>query len=113
MCKFNFRVSTHTNIKPALKQLQDTISQIASDKESDLCEIISHMDFAALNKTLYRCDQEERDETQNKFGVYHVPGNESLVYAGLQGVLKYYEYTMKCIFSTEIFHILLLIINTI
>lgn len=42
----------------------------------------------SLNKVLYRCDQEERDETGNKFGVYDVPGYGPLVYAGLQGVIS-------------------------
>lgn len=43
------------------------------------------MNFSDLNKALYRCDQEERDETANKFGVYNIPGYGPLVYAGLQG----------------------------
>lgn len=85
MYEFNFRVALHANIVPALKKLQDTILQITSNEKSDLYDIISHMDFSDLNKTLYRCDQEERDETRGKFGVYNVPGYGSLVYAGLQG----------------------------
>lgn len=43
------------------------------------------MDFSDLNVALYRCDQEEKEETDNKYGVYDVPGYGSLVYAGLQG----------------------------
>ena len=43
------------------------------------------MDLSDLNKVLYRCDQEERDETSNTFGVYDIPGYGPLVYAGLQG----------------------------
>jgi len=83
----NFSVALHANIIPALLKLQDTISQITSNEKSDLHDIISRMDFSDLNKTLYRCDQEERDETQGKFGVYIVPGYGPLVYAGLQGIL--------------------------
>lgn len=97
ICEFNFRIGMHANVKPALEQLQDTILQITSDKESDVHTIISRMDFADLNKTLYRCDQEERDETMDRFGTYQVPGYSSLVYAGLQGVLQYL--IVKYIFS--------------
>lgn len=90
MYEFNFRVVLHANIVPALMKLQDTILQITSNKKSDLHDIISRMDFSDLNKTLYRCDQEERDETQGKFGVYNVPGYGPFVYAGLQGnILQY------------------------
>lgn len=46
------------------------------------------MDLSDINKALYRCDEEERDETANKFGVYNIPGYGPLVYAGLQGVIS-------------------------
>ncbi|KAF2474646.1 glycogen debranching enzyme [Lindgomyces ingoldianus] len=38
-----------------------------------------------LNIILYRCDGEERDESENKDGTYNIPGHGQLVYAGLQG----------------------------
>lgn len=38
-----------------------------------------------LNIILYRCEPEERDLSDNKDGVYNVPGHGPLVYAGLQG----------------------------
>lgn len=82
------RVALHANIKPALINLQNTISQLTSNEKSDLDNIMSRMNFSDLNKILYRCDQEERDETYGKFGVYNVPGYGSLVYAGLQGVVS-------------------------
>ncbi|XP_047352700.1 glycogen debranching enzyme [Vespa velutina] len=82
------RVSLHANIKPALAKLQNTISLITSNKSSDLRVIVSRMDLVDLNKAIYRCDQEERDETSNKFGVYDIPGYGPLVYAGLQGVIS-------------------------
>jgi len=78
-------VVLHANIKPALMNLQDTVLQIISKKASKLHDIISCMNFSDLNVALYRCDQEEREETSNKFGVYDVPGYGSLVYAGIQG----------------------------
>ncbi|RLU17593.1 hypothetical protein DMN91_009829 [Ooceraea biroi] len=83
------RVAPHANIRPALRKLHDTISEmILLNEESELQDIIHNMDFADLNVALYRCDQEEREDTSNKFGVYHVPGYGSLVYAGLQGILS-------------------------
>lgn len=84
---FNFSVSLHANIKPALAKLHNTISIVTSQKSSDIRVIASRMDLVDLNKALYRCDQEERDETSNKFDVYDVPGYGPLPYAGLQGKL--------------------------
>lgn len=79
-------MALHANIKPALLKLQDTISRITSSEKSSLHDAICNLDFSDLNKVLYRCDPEERDETSNKFGVYDIPGYGPLVYAGLQGV---------------------------
>jgi glycogen debranching enzyme len=81
-----YSVSLHANIKPALEKLNDVVLTVTSTNNSELHTIISRMDFADLNKALYRCDQEERDETDNKFGVYNIPGYGPLVYAGLQGI---------------------------
>ncbi|XP_032451729.1 glycogen debranching enzyme isoform X2 [Nasonia vitripennis] len=82
------RVSLHANIKPALESINDLISTLTSPNNSELRAIVSRMNFADLNKALYRCDQEERDTTANKFGVYDIPGYGPLVYAGLQGVIS-------------------------
>lgn len=41
--------------------------------------------LADLNIIIYRCDAEERDLSDNKDGVYNIPGHGPLVYAGLQG----------------------------
>ncbi|XP_012280901.1 glycogen debranching enzyme [Orussus abietinus] len=82
------RVSVHANIKPALAKLHSTISAITSPKSSDLRVIVSRMDLTDLNKALYRCEQEERDETSNRIGVYNIPGYGPLVYAGLQGIIS-------------------------
>lgn len=87
-------MALHANIKPALIKLQNTILQLTSNEKSDLHDIISSMDFSDLNKVLYRCDQEERDETYGRFGVYNVPGYGSLVYAGLQGVINLHSFSI-------------------
>lgn len=80
-----FRVSLHGNIRPALSKLHSTIETITSSKSSELRAIVSRMDLADMNKVLFRCDQEERDETGNRFGVYNIPSYGPLVYAGFQG----------------------------
>jgi glycogen debranching enzyme len=43
------------------------------------------VNLADLNIILYRCEAEERDLSDNKDGVYNIPGHGPLVYAGLQG----------------------------
>ncbi len=45
----------------------------------------SQLSLVDLNFVLYRCDQEERDLSGGKDGVYIVPNHGPLVYAGLQG----------------------------
>ncbi|KAJ8667077.1 hypothetical protein QAD02_008739 [Eretmocerus hayati] len=82
------RISLHANIKPAIETVDKLISSLTSQNNSELHEIVSKMTLADLNRALYRCDQEERDETANKFGVYDIPGYGRLVYAGLQGVIS-------------------------
>ncbi|KAI9674408.1 MAG: hypothetical protein M1817_001746 [Caeruleum heppii] len=50
------------------------------------------VDLVDLNAILYRCEPEERDSSGGTDGVYAIPGNGPLVYAGLQGwwsVLKW------------------------
>ncbi|XP_044002903.1 glycogen debranching enzyme isoform X2 [Aphidius gifuensis] len=90
---FAIRVSVHGNIKPSLDKLHNTILSINKNSEkneiqTEFQQILSQIDLSDMNKVLYRCDEEERDETANKFGVYNIPGYGPLVYAGLQGVIS-------------------------
>ena len=48
-------------------------------------EALEAVSLSQLNLVLYRCEPEERDMSDNKDGVYNVPGYGPLVYAGLQG----------------------------
>ncbi|KAI9814789.1 MAG: hypothetical protein M1827_003055 [Pycnora praestabilis] len=48
-------------------------------------EAFKDLNLVDLNFILYRCESEERDVSENKDGVYTIPGYGSLVYAGLQG----------------------------
>ncbi|XP_011307475.1 glycogen debranching enzyme isoform X1 [Fopius arisanus] len=83
------RVALHSNIRPALEALNNTITSITIGIDnSELRSIVSKLELSDINKILYRCDQEERDETENKFGVYDIPGYGPLVYAGLQGIVS-------------------------
>uniref|UniRef100_A0ABD2WG93 Glycogen debranching enzyme n=1 Tax=Trichogramma kaykai TaxID=54128 RepID=A0ABD2WG93_9HYME len=82
------RVSLHANIKPAVEQANDLVESLTTLNNTELRAIASRLSLADLNRALYRCDQEERDETWNKFGVYDIPGYGPLVYAGLQGVIS-------------------------
>lgn len=47
-------------------------------------QIINNMSLADLNRALYRCDKEERDEGYG-FDTYNIPNFGFMVYAGLQG----------------------------
>ncbi|XP_034951239.1 glycogen debranching enzyme isoform X2 [Chelonus insularis] len=83
------RVSLHANIKPAFEKLNDILRSITVNiNSSDLKSIISQMSLSDMNKVLYRCDQEERDESNGQIGVYNIPAYGPLVYAGLQGIMS-------------------------
>lgn len=49
--------------------------------------MIKKINLADLNRVLYRCDHEERDDGRG-FDVYNIPNYGSLVYAGLQGFVS-------------------------
>lgn len=69
----------------AIKNVRNLISQFSLKKETELWKIISEMTLADLNRALYRCDQEERDEGHG-FDTYDIPNFGCLVYAGFQGL---------------------------
>ena len=50
---------------------------------TDVEHIISRLTLADMNRIIYRCDQEERDEGRG-WAAYDVPNFGPLVYAGLQ-----------------------------
>jgi hypothetical protein len=51
---------------------------------------VSRLTLADLNRALYRCEAEERDETKGASGAYDIPDFGPMVYCGLQG--KYSQY---------------------
>ena len=48
-------------------------------------EAFDRLSLVDLNFVLYRCEEEERDSSGGKDGVYVIPNHGPLVYAGLQG----------------------------
>lgn len=56
-------------------------------KYEELKGVISKLNLNDLNRTIYRCDQEERDMGLGT-GSYNVPNYGSLVYCGTQGFVS-------------------------
>jgi glycogen debranching enzyme len=56
-----------------------------STVDHDFEKILSRLSLADLNRILFRCEEEERDEGHG-FGAYNIPGFGSTVYCGLQGI---------------------------
>jgi hypothetical protein len=83
-----YRVSLHGNATSALGKLHKHVTNFTTKKapsNSELEEIVSRLTLADLNRTLYRCEEEERDETKGSSGAYDIPDFGPMVYCGLQG----------------------------
>jgi len=59
---FLFRVSLPEETKESVIKIRQLISSLGVKKDTELTRIIGNMTLADLNRALYRCDQEERDE---------------------------------------------------
>lgn len=92
------RVSLDSESRSAILRIRSCVSQFGYRMRSysgtvlkrgthDFESILSHLTLADLNRVLFRCEAEERDEGKGR-GAYGLPGYGDLVYCGLQGVMS-------------------------
>ncbi|XP_035698387.1 glycogen debranching enzyme-like isoform X2 [Branchiostoma floridae] len=91
-----FRVSLPQHTRQAVSTLRGCLREFGfhvrpgspkGEQRWDFLSIVSELSLSDLNRVLYRCDPEERDEGWGG-GVYHIPGWQSLKYCGLQGFIS-------------------------
>jgi len=83
-----YRVSLFGNATSALGKLRKQVTNFTTKNPPncpELGDIVSQLTLADLNRALYRCEQEERDETKGASGAYNIPAFGPVVYCGLQG----------------------------
>ncbi len=90
-------MSLHSSIKNTILKIRQMLSNFGyrvptysgrsldEMTSNELENIVTRLSLPDLNRVLYRCDAEERDDHKG-FGAYNVPGYGSLVYCGLQGL---------------------------
>jgi len=76
-------------------QLQDYDSSLDAFCRSRSQEAFSELSLVDLNVILYRADGEERDATDEVYGVYDVPGLGKNVYCGLEGWMHSLRHIMR------------------
>ncbi|CAH1775348.1 unnamed protein product [Owenia fusiformis] len=76
LTQFGFRMRSYSG-----SNLQQT------QRDTDFKSIISRMSLSDLNRVMYRCDAEEKDDGKG-FAVYDIPKYGPLVYCGIQGVMS-------------------------
>lgn len=84
------RVSLYEPTQPHFEKLEELLTSFRSESGSkfdELRKIISILNLNDLNRTIYRCDQEERDMGKGS-GSYDIPGYGRLVYCGTQGFVS-------------------------
>ncbi|GIY67804.1 glycogen debranching enzyme [Caerostris darwini] len=92
------RVSLDAESRAAILRIRTCVSQFGYRMRSysgtvlkrgthDFESILSHLTLGDLNKVLFKCDGEERDEGKGR-GSYNLPGYGDLVYCGLQGIMS-------------------------
>lgn len=81
------KVSLQKNVEESIRKLRELLISFSKKTTPELQKIIKALDLNSLNRALYRCDQEERDDGHG-FGAYNIPNFGSLVYCGLQGFMS-------------------------
>ena len=99
-----FRVSLNTTVKQAILSIRNCLSQfgyrmhtysgrnLKQFSSTELEAILTRLSLNDLNRVLYRCDAEERDDGKG-FSTYNVPNFGYLPYCGLQGNNHFAIYT--------------------
>ncbi|XP_077981674.1 glycogen debranching enzyme-like [Glandiceps talaboti] len=93
-----FRVSLNPNARSAVSFIRSCVTQfgfrmrsmsgnLRQNRTMDFNSIASKLTLNDLNRILYRCDAEEKDDGHG-YGVYNVPEHGSFVYCGLQGLMS-------------------------
>lgn len=89
-----FRVAASHSVSTALANAHEpqlhtkAATTISGARQRELRAMFAarSIDMITLNRLLFRCDAEERDDTHGHRGVYGVPGMGQLPWAGLAGV---------------------------
>ncbi|XP_054724204.1 glycogen debranching enzyme-like [Uloborus diversus] len=92
------RISLDSESRSSILKIRTCVSQFGYRMRSysgtplkrgtqDFESILSHLTLSDLNRILYKCDAEERDDMKGR-GTYSIPGYGDLVYCGLQGVMS-------------------------
>ncbi|XP_022256947.1 glycogen debranching enzyme-like, partial [Limulus polyphemus] len=93
-----FRVSLNSAARTAVLKLRTCVAQFGYRMRSysgtqiqpqgnDFLSIVSRLTLSDLNRVLFRCDQEEKDEGKGG-GAYNIPNFGELPYCGLQGLMS-------------------------
>ncbi|KAK8737367.1 hypothetical protein OTU49_004452 [Cherax quadricarinatus] len=90
-----FRLSLLPRAQSAVNKIRATLSEFGyKSKISEvtthnavLSDIVSNLTLVDLNRVLYRCEEEEKDEGRGS-GAYNIPNSGPMVYCGLQGVIS-------------------------
>lgn len=80
-----FTVGLLDNQQKALDELNDQLKQFSGIKSNEIFKIVNDLDLLDLNYVLFRCNQEESDETGGN-GVYNISSGP-FVYSGLAGIM--------------------------
>jgi hypothetical protein len=97
-----YRISLYGNATTALGKFHKQVTNFTTKTAPDYPElesIVSRLTLADLNRALYRCEEEERDESKGASGAYNIPDFGPLVYCGLQGKYWQSSYTVKHCYS--------------
>jgi len=90
-----FRLSLVPRAQSSVNKIRAVLSEFGyrtrisevTTHNNRLNEVLGNLTLSDLNRILYRCDAEERDEGRGG-GAYDIPGYGPLPYCGLQGVIS-------------------------